>query len=275
MTGWLQVWFRWAFLQCARLSNRGHPFEKPNKLAALELDNTSLANGVYAYHTVIRLDVAHNVRIAPFIVSLLMAKMQLDEPSIAFSDGNEHRIDNNDLPHDKATFNSTFPTTTRHKSLHCHFIIQSNRSFHNVKIGIWDRLQQHPVFMDKSPGTIKKTDFVPLGFWLHLHPGFASSRSFHTQLCKDLLSKYASTNLALLNLPPTFSEPGIFFTPAKCRSSYEGQALQTHALTMYCTRDDFDRTTTLLTRPSTYTSQDNNKTHLYVSFALKTSHPEV
>jgi hypothetical protein len=28
--------------------------------AALELDNTSLANGVYAYHTVIRLDVAHN-----------------------------------------------------------------------------------------------------------------------------------------------------------------------------------------------------------------------
>jgi hypothetical protein len=65
-----------------------------------------------------------------------------------------------------------------------------------------------------------------MGFWLHLHPGFASSRAFHTQLCKDLLSKYASTNLALLNLPPTFSEPDICFTPAKCKGSYVPFALK-------------------------------------------------
>jgi hypothetical protein len=65
-----------------------------------------------------------------------MAKMQLDEPSITLTDGNEHRIDNIDLPHDKVTFISTFLTITLHRSLHCHFIIQSNRSFRNVKIGI-------------------------------------------------------------------------------------------------------------------------------------------
>jgi hypothetical protein len=28
-----------------------------------------------------------------------------------------------------------------------------------------------------------------MGFWLHLHPGFASPCAFHTQLCKDFLSK--------------------------------------------------------------------------------------
>jgi hypothetical protein len=113
--------------------------------AALELNNTSLANGVYAYHAVIRLDVSHNARIAPSVVSLLLAKMQLDEPSITFTDGNDRRIANDDLPQDKATFDTTFGTATKRKSLHCHFIIQSNRSFHQIKLGVWDLLQQHCV----------------------------------------------------------------------------------------------------------------------------------
>jgi hypothetical protein len=65
--------------------------------AALKLDNNFLANGVFAYQTVIRLDFSHNARIAPSVVSLL-AKMQLDEPSIAFTDGNNRRIANDDLP---------------------------------------------------------------------------------------------------------------------------------------------------------------------------------
>jgi hypothetical protein len=94
---------------------------------------------------------------------------------------------------------------------------------------------------------IQKTDLVPMGFWVRVHPGFASTREFHTQICKDLLTHYATTNLKLLDLPPIFSEPKIFFTSTKCTGSYDGQTLQTNALTMYGTRDDFDRTTIMLT----------------------------
>jgi hypothetical protein len=91
--------------------------------AALKLDNTSLANGVFAYHAVIRLDCSHYARIAPSAVSLLLAQMQLDEPSIAFTDGNDRRIANDDLPHDKTSFDATFGTVTQRKSLHCHLVI--------------------------------------------------------------------------------------------------------------------------------------------------------
>jgi hypothetical protein len=243
--------------------------------AALELDTSSLAHGVYAYHTALRLDVSHNANIAPSIVSILMAKMQLDEASITFTDSNSQRIDNNDLPTDKPQFDATFATATKRKSLHCHFVIHSNRTFHQVKIGIWDLLQQHRVFIAKTPGTIQKTDLVPMGFWMRVHPGFASPRAFHTQLCKDLLSKYHSTNLESLGLPATFSEPEVFFAATKCKGTLDNQALQTNALTMYGTREDFDRTTTLVTCLSTFASLDDDKSPLYVPFALKHSHPDV
>jgi hypothetical protein len=244
--------------------------------AALKLDNNSLANGVFAYHAVIRLDCSHNARIAPSVVSLLLAKMQLDEPSIVFTDGNNRRIANDDLPHDKTSFDATFGTVTHRKSLHCHFVIQSNRSFHQIKLGVWSLLHQHRVWLDKTPGTVQKTDLAPMAFWLHVHLGFASTRAFHSQICKDLLLiQYATTNLALLGLPDTFVEPEIFFTSAKCKGTYEDQDIQTNALTMYGTREDFDRTTTMLTRLSSFASKDDDKSPLYVPFALKRSHPEI
>jgi hypothetical protein len=177
--------------------------------AALELDNTSLANGVYAYHTVICLDVAHNAHIALSIVSLLMAKMQLDERSIAFTDGNEHRIDNKDLPHDKATFDSTFPTATRRKSLHCHFIIQSNRSFHNVNICIWDLLQQHRLFMDKSPGTIKsgKEPILLFAFFWMRPNGNRRSSLLSSALRGNKPLQSNSSSMNLTQLPSPHSRP--------------------------------------------------------------------
>jgi hypothetical protein len=66
--------------------------------AAVELNTSSLANGVYAYYTTLRLDVSHNANIAPSIVLILMAKMQLDEASITITDSNSQQIDNNDRP---------------------------------------------------------------------------------------------------------------------------------------------------------------------------------
>jgi hypothetical protein len=114
---------------------------------ALEIDPSSLTNGVYTYHDVIKLEVTKNGRNAPGIISLfLLAQMQFDEPSVVFTDRNAKRINkNDDLPTDKSTFDATFGVTTNRNSLHCHLIVNSARTFHQLKVGVWDLLQQHKV----------------------------------------------------------------------------------------------------------------------------------
>jgi hypothetical protein len=130
--------------------------------AALEISPSSLITGVYAYHSVIRFDLATNARNAPQLVSSILAKIQLDEPDCVFTNGNAQRIDNDDLPEDKLTFDDTFAVTTNRTSLYRHFVINSSRTFHQVKIGAWALLQQNRIYLDKTPGPISRTDmFTP------------------------------------------------------------------------------------------------------------------
>jgi hypothetical protein len=111
---------------------------------------------------------------------------------------------------------------------------------------------------------------------LHIHPGFASTRSFHNQLTRDISSNYAaSTVVAKHNLPTEFTEPDVFFTPSKCKSTYAKQSIQSNVLCTYGSRPDVNRITTLVTRISSYATTVDNKSPMYVPFALKQSHPEV
>jgi hypothetical protein len=72
--------------------------------------------------------------------------------------------------------------------------------------------------MDKTPGPIHKTNLLHMGFWLRVHPGFASMRAFHTQLCADLRGRYGNIpDLQSLNLPDNFAEPEMYFQPGKLR----------------------------------------------------------
>jgi hypothetical protein len=106
---------------------------------ALERPAPSLGHGVvgvYSYNTMIRLDVATNGRNAPVILSRLFGQMQLSEPTIASNDSQCNRIDNDDLPKDKVTFDEAFTTTTKRNALHCHLVILSTRTFHQVKVGM-------------------------------------------------------------------------------------------------------------------------------------------
>jgi hypothetical protein len=245
--------------------------------AALEHDHaSSIDNGVFAYHAVIKLDVDKNGRNAPGIVSAILAKIQLDEPTVVFTDKDTHRIDNDDLPTDKTTFDAAFAVTTNRNALYCHLVINSARTFHQIKVGVWDLLQNHKVWLEKSPGPITKTDLVPMGFWLHVHPGFASTRAFHNQLTRNISSHYVdSPVVAELNLPSELTEPDVFFTPAKCNGTYEQHPISSNALCMYGVRTDADRITLLVTRICSFATTIDNKTPMYVPFALKKSHPEI
>jgi hypothetical protein len=244
--------------------------------AALEISESSLATGVYAYHTVIRFAVAVNASNAPTLVSMLFAQMQLDEPDIVFTDGAAKRIDNDDLPTDKLTFDNSFGVTTNRNSLHCHVIINSSRTFHQIKVGVWDLLQKYNLYLDKSPGPITRKDLVAMGFWLHVHPGFASTRSFHSQLTNNIAARYEDSPVVReLNLPAEFYEPDVYFTATKCKGVYDAQPIQSNVLCQYGSPEDFDRSTSLITRICSFAETDDNETPMYIPFALKKSHPEI
>jgi hypothetical protein len=137
-------------------------------------------------------------------------------------------------------------------------------------------LTLHKVWLDKCPGPISKSDLIPMGFWLHVLPGFASTHSFHNQLTKDISSRYGTSPVvAALNLPTEFTEPDVYFAAAKCSGTYDAQSIQSNALCMYGSRPEYDRTTPLVTRISLYATTVDDKSPLYVPFALKQSHPDV
>jgi hypothetical protein len=126
--------------------------------AALEHDPASSTDdGVFAYHAVIKLDVEKNGRNAPRIASVILAKIQLDEPTVVFTDKDTQRIDNDDLLTDKITFDAAFAVTTNRNALYCHLVINSARTFHQIKVlmfGTYCKIitfgsKNHPVRLPK------------------------------------------------------------------------------------------------------------------------------
>jgi hypothetical protein len=180
--------------------------------AALDVTHSHLGEHLYAHGVILRIDVSKNGRNAPLIVSQLLAKMLLDEPTLVVYDAHDNRFDNDAFPQDKDSFNVTFATSTQRGSLRCYFSVVTSRSFHQVKVGVWDLLQRHNTFVDRSPGPSNKRNLVAMGFWLHVHPGFASPRAFSSQITADIQARYSQpTILAKCGLPTEFVPPDVYF----------------------------------------------------------------
>jgi hypothetical protein len=160
--------------------------------AALDRPDDGVKPGIYSYIAELEFNVKNNGQFAPSIVVQLLAKLILDDADIIFIDGTRQRITVNDFPISKDAFDDVFCTTTAAGKLSCKFVIQSERSsFHAIEIGVWDILQNHQIWFKRAPGPVKKTPLVAIGFWLNLHPGFASPRVLHTQIMQDIEEQYA------------------------------------------------------------------------------------
>jgi hypothetical protein len=109
-----------------------------------------------------------------------------------FTDKDTQCIDNDDLPTDKLTFDASFAVTTNRNSAYCQLMINSASTFHQIKVGGWDLLQNFNVWLEKSPGPITKTDVVPMGFWLHIHPGFAITSFGQNIRVPDEISRWSA-----------------------------------------------------------------------------------
>jgi hypothetical protein len=159
--------------------------------AALECSDDGLQPVVYAYLTKIEFTVKTSGKYAPAIVVTVLAKIVLDKPNVVFVAGDGSRIMIDTFPQSKSEFDEAFCTSSSGDKLTCKFKIQSSRhSFHFIKIGVWDILKEAQVWLKKSPGPVQKTPLTAIGFWMNIHPGFASSRVFHSQLLDDIDKQY-------------------------------------------------------------------------------------
>jgi hypothetical protein len=124
--------------------------------AALDVTNSHLGKDLFGYGVILRLNVEKNGRNATPINSQLIAKMLLDEPSLVVYDTHDSRFDNDAFPSDKESFDLAFAPSTQRGSLRCYFSVTTTRSFHQLKVGVWDLLQRHHVFLDHLPGPTNK-----------------------------------------------------------------------------------------------------------------------
>jgi hypothetical protein len=142
-----------------------------------------------------------NVNQAPAILSLILAKFVLDKPTIVFNDAAANkRVHQAEMWSDKETFDDVFCATSSSDRLTCRFEIQSvRRSFHPIKMGVWDVLQNCCVFVKTSAAPVKKISLVTMGFGANVHPSFASSHVFHAQICESIQETTTPTLLYSTN----------------------------------------------------------------------------
>jgi hypothetical protein len=244
--------------------------------AALERRDHGLQPGIYAYVEALEFIVKKKGQFAPSLVAKILAKLVLDDPDIVFVDGTRQRIHADDLPTSKADFDDVFSTSTSGGRLSCKFEIQSAKpSFHTLKIGVWDLLQAHQVWFKKAPGRVKQTPLVAIGFWMNVHPGFASPRVFHTNIIDDIEKQYSHHPEVLesFHLPTDYSPVEMYLSRSKIHAEYtQGgttQPIDTDALMLYTPKSTAEMAIIYLTHLSSFSTAHNAANPMFILLAAK------
>jgi hypothetical protein len=252
--------------------------------AALEVPTNAMPTGIYSYNTEVQFDVIATGNKAPALLLRLLQKLVNDEPNIVFCDSDQAPINIDEFPTAKETFDVLFSTSTNRNKLSCRFEIRSARkSFHSVKIGVWAILQEFQIWFKKSPGPIKRIPLQTLGFWVNIHPGFASPRSVIEELKQDLLENY--TNHPAIQkhaLPAEFSPTDMYLARGRVSGQFHATtstnstatSIDADVMLMYSSADDFDRTLIFLTQISSLRSPLSDQAPMFIPFALKKSNPQ-
>jgi hypothetical protein len=192
--------------------------------AALERPDDHLKPGIYSYTVELEFTAKTNGQLDPSLVVKILAKLLLDEPDITFVNSKCQRITVDEFPTSKADFDDVFSTTTTGEGLSCQFEIQSFRnSFHAIEIGAWDVLHDNKVWFKRVPGPVnKKTALIAIGFWMNIHPGFASPRVFHSEIAQDLATQYEQHPdvIKKFKLPETFTAVDLYLSRRKIQAQY-------------------------------------------------------
>jgi hypothetical protein len=248
--------------------------------AALERADDDPQPGVYSYSTELEFTVKTNGKYAPAIVVKVLAKIVLDEPDVVFVAGNGTRITVDTFPQSKEEFDAAFCTSTTGDKLTCKFEIKSSRaSFHSIKIGVWDILKEAQVWLKKSPGPVQKTSLSAIGFWINIHPGFASSRVFHSELLADIDAQYHKHPdlLAQYQLPTDKPPIDMYLCRRKINADYSlneiTQPISTDALMVYVPQAQTDLTMLYLTKFSSLHTASSTSAPMFIPLLAKYQNP--
>jgi hypothetical protein len=249
--------------------------------AAIERPAEGSIPGIYSYPTELEFNVKSNGRFAPSIVVKILAQLLLDEPDVVFTDSKGHRIMVEDFPKAKIEFDDVFCTTTAGGRLSCKFEIRSSRhSFHAVKIGVWDILQTNQVWFKKTPGPVQKTPLTAIGFWMNIHPGFASSRVFHTQVTSDIKAQYEKQHdiISPFTLPNAYEPVEFYFSRQKINADYPSkgatQKISTDAFMAYVPSASVDRAMVYLTKISSLRKPNYPTDTMFIPLIAKYQNPD-
>jgi hypothetical protein len=143
-------------------------------------------------------------------------------------------------------------------------------------------LQQHGVYFKKSAAPVKKILFSMMGFWVNVHPSFASSYVFRAEIVKSIQEKCNESQALLktINLAQEFHEPNIFLERRKLNNAPVHAAdgttstIDMEAFVMYANVDDFARSTTLITRISAFKTPSSRLVPLFIPMELKYKNPK-
>jgi hypothetical protein len=246
-------------------------FHRRSVAAALECPDHGLQPGIYAYVAALEFIVKRNGQFAPALVTKILAKLVLDDPDIVFVDGTRQHINADDLPTSKADFDDVFSTSTSGGRLSCKFEIQSAK----LKIGVWDLLQAHQVWFKKAPGRVKQTPLIAIGFWMNIHPGFASPRVFHTNIIDDIEKQYSHHPEVLesCRLPADYSPVEMYLSKSKIHAEYtQGgttQHIDTNALMLYTPKSTAEMAIIYLTQLSSFSTAHSAADPMFILLAAK------
>jgi hypothetical protein len=244
--------------------------------AALERSGDGHRPGIYAYPTELEFTAKTNGKYAPAIVVKILAKIVLDEPDVVFVAGNGSRIMVDTFPQSKPEFDEAFCTSTSGDKLSCKFEIQSSRhSFHAIKIGVWDILKEAQVWLKKSPGPVQKTPLTAIGFWMNIHPGFASARVFHSQLLHDIETQYHKHPelISKYQLPTEMTPIDMYLCRRKINADYAlqdiPQPISTDALMVYVPKGQTDLAMIYLTQLSSLNKPSSPCAPMFIPLLAK------
>jgi hypothetical protein len=145
---------------------------------------------------------------------------------------------------------------------------------------VWDILKKYKVWFKRSAAPVKKISLSTMGFWVNVHPSFASANVFRHKICTGIENHYPTdpTLLTEHNFSENYTAPEIYLNRCKLNTEYSNNdgtknPTVTEALVMYPDSADLARSMTLLTQVSPLRTPIHAEDPFFIRSALKVQNP--
>jgi hypothetical protein len=211
---------------------------------------------------------------APCLLQKLLSTIVDKNPGTVFYSSDDTKIDIEDFPTDKASFDECFNTvitSERRKKIVVGFEIRSAQTFYVVKSSVLAFVKKHGIYLKRHHAPLQTLDLVTVG-WIHkLHPTFASLENLRTEIFTkvyEALESFTTEQRATLNIADTESLPEFFLSTSRIHGEYENAPIHSNVIILQAARSDSALVKSLLEAAFTL-----DKSVQYIPLSLKYENP--